>query len=239
LAIFVNEQRIEEDTIRAEAVRLKERLRRELPDEDSLVIELQAREYARENVIRQVLLQQFAGQSSPDELVDAIRAKVARPKPKEIAAFYHQFSDLFHTPELIRAAHIVKNVDETASEAQAEAAIRQIEKELHAGSDFGELADKQSDCPGQGGDLGFFVPEEMVDEFVAALAPLRPGEISGVFRSPFGFHIAKLIERRSAGRRSLNDTRGEIEEELWNGKKDRAVREFIEQLRARAEIRKA
>jgi parvulin-like peptidyl-prolyl isomerase len=79
----------------------------------------------------------------------------------------------------------------------------------------------------------------MVDEFVAALAPLRPGEISGVFRSPFGFHIAKLIERRSAGRRSLNDTRGEIEEELWNGKKDRAVREFIEQLRARAEIRKA
>jgi parvulin-like peptidyl-prolyl isomerase len=238
MPILVNDQLVEDQTIRDEARVLKERLKLELPGEEGFALELRAREWARENVIQRVLLQQAAGSVSPEELLSGIMQKTARPKPKEIAAYYQQFKSLFHVPESIRAAHIVKNVDETASEEQAAAAIREIEIALRDGAKFGDLADRYSDCPGDGGDLGFFARGEMVDEFETAVCALQPGETSGVFRSPFGFHIAKLIERRPARLRPLNEVRGEIEEHLWSEKKQRAAADFIEGLRARAEIKK-
>lgn len=228
----VNEQRIDDEQIRAESARIRDQVRREAPHLDELSVELRAREWAREQLIEQVLLEQAAPQ------VQGIQARVPRPKPKEVTAFYHRFPGLFETPEMLRAAHIVKNVDETASEEQAEAAIREVEKQLQEGTDFAELADRCSDCPGSGGDLGFFARGQMVDEFEAAVSILRPGEVTGVFRSPFGFHIAKLLDRRPAGRRSLSEARADIEAHLWNEKKQRATEEFIRDLRARAVIRK-
>jgi parvulin-like peptidyl-prolyl isomerase len=238
MPILVNNQLVDDQTIRDEARILKERLKLELPGGEGLTLELRAREWARENVIQRVLLQQAAGPVSPEELLSGITQNVARPKPKEVAAYYQQCKSLFHVPESIRAAHIVKNVDETASEEQAETAIRDIEAALRNGADFEELADRYSDCPGLGGDLGFFARGEMVDEFETAVCALQPGETSGVFRSPFGFHIAKLLERRPARLQSLNEVRDQIEEHLWSQRKQRVAAEFIEGLRARAQIRK-
>jgi len=76
----------------------------------------------------------------------------------------------------------------------------------------------------------------MVDEFEAVVFALNPGEISDVFRTPFGYHIAKVYEKRPAGPLPLQEVRGDIEELLFRAKKERAMEQFLDHLRARATI---
>ena len=239
MPILVNNQVVDEELIRTEARIFKEQLKREGRLGEGLELEMRAREWARENIIRRTIVEQAAGPRQPEELLDEVAAKVPRPKPREVADHYKQFKDLFYAPEMIHAAHIVKNIDESATEEQALAAITQIELELKEGADFGELADRASDCPGRGGDLDFFARGEMVDEFESAVLAVRPGELTGIFRSIFGFHIAKLIEHRPAGLRALNEVRSQIEEQLWRQKQQTAVTRFVDKLRARAVITNA
>ena len=138
---------------------------------------------------------------------------------------------------MARAAHIVKNVDESHPEAAARAAIEEVRARLEAGAEFAEVADTYSDCPGSGGDLGYFPRDQMVDEFSDVVFALRIGQVSRVFRTPFGFHIAKLLDRRPAGLQPFEDVRARLEDQLHRMKQQRALEDFIERLKARAEIR--
>jgi hypothetical protein len=174
-----------------------------------------------------------------ERLTARISAKAARPKQREIKDYYDQYKQSFHLPELVHAAHIVKNVNETTSESDALAAITSIKTLLKNGAKFEEVADQFSDCPGRGGDLGLFPRGEMVDEFEEVVMALERGEISDVFRSPFGFHIAKLYERRPARIRSFEEVRGDVEKLLWEARKGELVRSYLADLRSGAEIRKS
>ena len=234
---LVNGQAMDEELVRVETRRVRELLRAEMPGADALVLELRAREWARENVIVRMVLEQAGGEGGARGLMGRVMEAVARPKAKEVAAYYREFGHLFERPEAMRAAHIVKNVDEGCSAEEAERAMEKIAAELKGGAEFGELADRESDCAGDGGALGWYSAGEMVDEFEAEVGKLTPGGVSGVFRTEFGFHVAKLLERRAAGRARLEEVRAEIEEQLWTQKRDRAAQAFIEELRAKAEVR--
>lgn len=171
-----------------------------------------------------------------DRLLEKVTAKTAKPASKDIAEHYRKNREAFLTPEVVHAAHIVKNVDENCDEASARAVLEEAERELAAGADFAELADRLSDCPGRGGDLGFFPRGEMVDEFEAHAFSLPIGQLSPIFRSPFGFHILKVYERRPEGVRELSDVRPQIEEQLWQEKKQKSVEQFLDRLWAQAKI---
>ena len=56
------------------------------------------------------------------------------------------------------------------------------------------MVKKYSDCDGQGGDLGTFARGQMVENFENVVFKMKPGEISEVFQSEFGYHIALLHE---------------------------------------------
>ncbi|MFZ0595021.1 MAG: peptidylprolyl isomerase [Bryobacteraceae bacterium] len=172
-----------------------------------------------------------------ERLLAQATATVPVPKNNEVTAFYKRNIDSFHTSEMVHAAHIVKNVDEAATEAKALEAIRGIKQMLNGARSFEEIADEHSDCPGRGGDLGFFARGEMVEEFESVVFDLAPGEISNIFRSPFGFHIAKVYDRRPAGARSLNEVRKDIERLIWNERKQEAIARYIDSLRSAADIR--
>ncbi|MEZ5392553.1 MAG: peptidylprolyl isomerase [Bryobacterales bacterium] len=131
-----------------------------------------------------------------DRLLGRITSRVKAPKTSDVAARYRHEKERWKTGEQVHAAHIVKHINEQVSEEEARKAIDEAKAEIDGGATFEEVADKASDCPGNGGDLGWFGRGKMVDEFENVVFAMEPGHVSDVFRSVFGFHIAKLIEIR-------------------------------------------
>ncbi len=171
-----------------------------------------------------------------DALIGRISAKARPPKAKEIAEFYRKNKGRFKTPETLRAAHIVKHVEKDVSEAQAREAIDKLYADLQAGRVFEDIADERSDCPGNGGDLGWFPRGQMVPEFEDVVFAMEVGETSEVFQTVFGFHIAKLIDRRPEGLKPLKDVASEIEKELLNDRRTKALEAAVDALRERATV---
>lgn len=107
-----------------------------------------------------------------------------------------------------RAAHILLAPNALRSEEQTKQEIRQLHDRIVKGEDLGEIAKQVSDDPGSkiaGGDLGWQPAGVYAPEFEEALAKLQPGQVSAPFRSSFGWHIAKVIDRRS--RDATDETR--------------------------------
>jgi peptidyl-prolyl cis-trans isomerase SurA len=100
-------------------------------------------------------------------------------------------------------AHILVRVPEQASPERLAAARAKAEKalaEARAGRDFGQLAAAYSDAPDalQGGALGWRAQDRLPELFSSALRAMGPRDVSEVLRSPAGFHVLKVIERRGA-----------------------------------------
>ncbi len=181
--------------------------------------------------------EQVEGRLRLDRFLQKLTAKVQPPKYKDVGDYYKKYKEQFLLPEMIRAAHIVKNVDDKTDEQTAVAAMREAEAELNGGGAFEEVAERYSDCAGNGGDLGYFPRGEMVDEFDRVVFALAPNERSGVFRTGFGFHIAKCYDKKPAGYRSLAEVKQDIERLLHREKQERALEQYVDGLKAKAEIR--
>ena len=102
------------------------------------------------------------------------------------------------------AAHILVRIPEQASPERIEQARARAEKaraEAQAGGDFARLAASTSDAGDalEGGALGWRAASRLPELFADALKSMQPGELSPVLRSPAGFHVLKLVERRGAG----------------------------------------
>ncbi len=98
------------------------------------------------------------------------------------------------------ARHILVRTNELVSDDDAKTRLDQLRIRAVGGDDFATLARSHSDDTGsalKGGDLGWLSPGDTVSEFEEAMAPLQPNEVSQPFRSPFGWHIVQVLERRS------------------------------------------
>ena len=120
---------------------------------------------------------------------------------KEVEEFYQTHRDSLPRVEpSVDISHILMQV--TPSEESVQKAyqkILEIKKKLDEGADFAELARKYSEDPGtaaNGGDLGFVSRGTLVKEFEEAAFALKPGEISDIVQTQFGFHIIQLLERQ-------------------------------------------
>ncbi len=173
-----------------------------------------------------------------DRLLAKVAAEVSTADKKAVTDFYRKHREEFRTPETIHAAHIVKHINEDQDEATAREAIQEALRRLDEGADFAALADELSDCPGRGGDLGWFARGVMVDEFDDVVFALNPGQRSGIFQTLFGFHIATLLERKPEGIRPLPDVRAEIEAHLLEEARRARVEQYVDDLKAAADIRK-
>lgn len=145
----------------------------------------------------------------------------------DIERYYRDNQDQFSTPEEVRASHILfrlEDRDEAEVRKQAEAVLTRA----RAGDDFATLANKHTEEEigrTRGGDLEYFGRGQMAREFEEAAFALQPGEISDLVRTPFGLHIIKLTERREATTRTLDEVRGQIEDQIkWERAQDEAQR---------------
>ena len=96
------------------------------------------------------------------------------------------------------ARHILVRLNEVVSEADARNRLNELKYRVENGADFAELARLHSDdaSAARGGDLGWISPGDTVPEFERPLDVLKPGQVSAPFRTPFGWHIVQVLERR-------------------------------------------
>ncbi len=128
----------------------------------------------------------------------------------------------FRTPEERKASHILVTIAVDADEAQtneAQAKAEALLQRVNSGEDFAELAKAESQDPGSarnGGDLGFFGLGVMDKAFEEATFALQKGEVSGVVRSAFGFHIIKLEDIKGGETKPYEEVAAELQREIQN-----------------------
>ena len=133
------------------------------------------------------------------------------------------------------ARHILIKTSEIASEIDAKNRMIQLKERLDNGANFAELARLHSEdgSASKGGDLGWLSPGETVPEFERAMDGLKPGETSVPVKSPFGWHLIQVMERRSEDvskeRQALS-----ARQEIRARKADEAYENWLRQLRDQA-----
>lgn len=131
------------------------------------------------------------------------------PTRKEIDFYYKTHRSQFWSPERIRIGHIVKNTWESADRNSARAAMELAQAELAKGESFAAVAIRYSDCGGNG-EISWFPRGVMVEEFDDVVFGLEKDEISPIFETRFGFHLVKLLDKRSEGIAPLDEVREDI-----------------------------
>ena len=176
------------------------------------------------------------------KVIDAeVNSKVT-VAPKDVDDFYVKNPDRFKEPESIHAAHILIRMPQGADAAAKAAAKGQADailKQVRGCADFATLAKEKSQDPGSatnGGDLNFFARGQMVPQFDEAAFKLKPGEVSPVVETQFGFHIIKVLERRPARTVPLEEARPQVTEFLKQQQASQKTAAFIDQLKAKSKI---
>jgi len=131
-----------------------------------------------------------------------------------------------------RARHILLRTSETVSEAEARRRLAGLRERIVNGADFAALARANSDdsTAARGGDLDWIYPGDTVPEFERAMNELKPGEVSQPVRTPFGYHLIQVVERRSADM-SPERRRLQARQALRERKSDEAFQQWLRQLR--------
>lgn len=161
--------------------------------------------------------------------------KQATVSDAEIADAYNKNKARFTTPEKRSASHILITVkkdapaaEDAAAKAKAQAILDELRKNPN---DFAKVAKAQSQDPGSaelGGDLGV-VEKGVFDKPVEdAIYGLKEGELSGLVRSQFGYHIVKVTKVVPATQKSLEDAKPQIADELKKAKLSSKYSEMAE-----------
>ncbi len=132
------------------------------------------------------------------------------------------------------ARHILIKVNELLSDSEARQHALVLKERLDNGADFAELARLHSNdlSAAKGGDLGWLYQGDTVPEFERAMDALKIGEVSAPVRSPFGWHLIQVLERRTA--EATKDRQRLIARQAISERKaDEAYQEWLRQLRDR------
>lgn len=198
-------------------------------------------------VIRELILQQAAkdgldkGPEIEEKLLDLkkriiveafLKKKVesdAQVSDAELKKFYDKNIDKFKSGEQIRASHILVKTEKEAKDVQAQ---------LKAGAPFEEVAKKSSvdSSAAKGGDLGWFGKGAMVPAFEKVALALKEGEVSGIVKTDFGFHIIKLTGKRAAGVRPFDEVKDQIKAAVMPSKQQEIFQKIKEDLKKTAKI---
>ena len=198
-------------------------------------------EIARGGFTEESYAEDLKRQLSVRRLIQEEIAKGVSVSDEEVDAFYQANLDKMRRPEEAHLRHILVTLEPGADDAAEKAARARIERvlaEARAGADFGELAATNSDDPSgpKGGDLGFVERQRLVTPFGDAAFALRPGEISEIVRTQFGYHVIKLEARRGGDLASKAEAAGRIRDYLFSGKVQQALQDRAARLRADASV---
>ena len=136
--------------------------------------------------------------------------------PQDIERAYEDSLQQYSTPEQVRASHILlktEGKDDAAVKKQAEDLLAKVK----GGADFAQLATTHSEddtSKVKGGDLDFFGKGSMVPEFDKVAFSMKPGEISDLVKTQYGYHIIKVTDKKEASTKPLQEVRAQIEDQV-------------------------
>ncbi len=157
-------------------------------------------------------------------------------------SYYKEHSESFKTPEMIRARHILIKTDPSATDEEKKkikARAEEILEKLKKGEDFAKLASEVSEDPGtkaKGGDLDFFPKGTMIPAFEEAAFSLKPGEMSGLVETEYGYHIIKLEEKKDAVLEPYEKIKEKVKDQALQEMKKAAVTDFVEKALKNAQV---
>jgi len=142
----------------------------------------------------------------------------------DLQKFYDQNKDKLKAGEQVRASHIL-----VKSEPEAQDILGQLKK----GGNFEQLASKYSidAAKAKGGDLGWFGKGSMIPEFEKVVFGMKEGEISGIVKTQFGYHIIKLTGKRPAGIPPFADVKEQIKAKLLPEKQQESFQKLKDDLK--------
>lgn len=149
---------------------------------------------------------------------------------EQLRRAYDEQAAEFSEPEMVHAQQIVvKGLDEA----------KRIQQQVWQGKKFSELARRYSLSADAkvGGDLGFFARGQMPPAFDEAVFKLAVNAQSEVVSTDYGFHLFKVLEKRPARKKELQEVRGQLEQKLLVARRTEAQQAFCDELRAKATVK--
>lgn len=169
-------------------------------------------------------------------MIQRITDTAPAPTKKQIRHYFEEHKDRFTVPEMVKASHIVKHADPNGDIEKDRKELEDVLKEIKEKDNFAEMAGKYSSCPENGGDLGFFPRGQMVPEFDDVVFAMKAGQISEVFQTQFGLHIAKVTEKAKSIPCKLGDVTEVIEKELLQQAQQKEIEKFVDAEKEKATI---
>ena len=172
-----------------------------------------------------------------EKLIDSVCEDVPVPTDGEAEQYYKNHTQDYVLPPEVRVSHVVKRPSGPDDDTTYRRVV-EIRRELLEGADFAEVANRESDCQEEpDGDLGFFAKGKMVEAFDAVVFSMNVGEISPVFMTQFGYHVATVTEKREARQQLLEEVREHVCDQLKDERDGEAIDRYMKGLRQKATIR--
>ncbi len=196
-----------------------------------------------ENLTRAELLQKWADQGAAEAVLD--RELKVSISDEQARKFYDENPGRFEQPEMVRASHVListrdaqqKELPEDKKAAKKKTA-EEVLKRARAGEDFAKLAKEFSEDPGskdKGGEYTF--PRgQMVPEFEAAAFGLKPGQVSDIVTTAFGYHIIKVSEQIPAKKIEYAKVADDLKNGLKAQEMQKLVPDFVSKLKKEAGV---
>jgi peptidyl-prolyl cis-trans isomerase C len=162
---------------------------------------------------------------------------------KESRIFFENNPQYFKKPEEVKASHILIQVAPDAGDEEKLAArkkIEDIQKKIEGGDDFADLARQYSEGPSNvnGGDLGYFDRKKMVKPFSDTAFDLKPGQVSNIVETRFGFHLIKVYDKKAKSTYVFEDIKDRLGELLQHQKIQEETVRYLEELRRTAKVKR-
>ncbi|WP_249336522.1 peptidylprolyl isomerase [Sporosarcina sp. Marseille-Q4063] len=149
---------------------------------------------------------------------------------EEIEAYYEEHKEQLGQPEQVEASHILVEDEKTAKE---------VEQKLKDGGDFAKLAEEYSQDPSNAtnaGELGFFGKGKMVPEFEEVAFAMEVDEISGPVETSHGFHIIHVTDKKEAKEASLEDSKEQIKDAIFEEKMNTEYEALMGELKEKYKV---
>jgi parvulin-like peptidyl-prolyl isomerase len=165
----------------------------------------------------------------------------ARDGERELREFYQKNLDRYRTNETYRPSHILFAIPKEATPEEMGEIRRKAQKVLErikGGEDFGEMALLYSEDASSKnrGDLGIFKKGELFPAFEREALRLKVGEVSGIVRSEFGFHIIKLLDRKGMDPFPFEEVQERVKADYYKSEMEKAFEQYVSTLKEKAVI---